>query len=101
MWQFSNWFQIVMTIYFPIYFNLERKMCNSSNVEVEELRIGLFRVHWDLEKHMQKECGVFKNKLHLHGSQSGRIYNIIYIFESKDFDALYSYNFGIQLEEIS
>jgi hypothetical protein len=77
-------------------------MCNaSSNVQVEELRIGLFRVHWDLEKNMRKECGFFKNKLHLHGSQSGRIYNIIYIFESQHFDALYPYNFGIQLEEIS
>jgi hypothetical protein len=77
-------------------------MCNaSSNVQIEELRIGLFRVHWDLEKNMRKECGFFKNKLHLHGSQSGRIYNIIYIFESQHFDALYPYNFGIQLEEIS
>jgi hypothetical protein len=84
------WFQIVITIYFSIYYNLERKMCNaSSNVQVEELRIGLFRVHWDLEKNMRKECGFFKNKLHLHGSQSGRIYNIIYIFESKHFDGLY------------
>lgn len=47
-----------------------------------------------------RECGAFKEKFHLLGSQSGRIYNITYVLDMSQ-KLNYSYDYDITLEETS
>lgn len=79
-------------------------MTDTSSIKVQEVRNGLYRIHWIFSEVMKKELGEYKEAFHLSGTQSHRIYTINYHIKStteKDSKQGCKYEYSITVAEES
>lgn len=68
---------------------------SSSSIKVQEVRDGLFRIHWVFSEVMKNQLGDYKEAFQLTGSQSQRIYTINYHLKHPNTDEM---NLGFKYE---
>ncbi|EFX86049.1 hypothetical protein DAPPUDRAFT_193467 [Daphnia pulex] len=80
-------------------------MTDTSSIKVQEVRNGLYRIHWIFSEVMKKELGEYKEAFHLSsGTQSHQIYTINYHIKSangKDSKQGGKYEYSITVAEKS
>jgi speckle-type POZ protein len=80
---------------------MNKKMSDNGLTNVEEVRLGLYRVNWSFSAKMKTNVGAYTTVFALRGSQFGRIYIITYDFLCKAFNEMEPYYFSFTLKEYS
>ena len=80
---------------------MNKKMSDNGLTNVEEVRLGLYRVNWSFSAKMKTNVGTYMTVFALRGSQFGRIFIITYDFLFKTFNEMEPYYFSFTLKEYS
>jgi hypothetical protein len=77
-------------------------MSVASPIKVQEVRSGLFRIHWIFNEAMKRELGEYTEVFQLLGTQSHRIYTITFQLKNpneNDFKQGYRYEYSVTVAE--